>query len=76
MTWLLFQKRGVLILTVRQRFVLSPQIFLGFIFISMSVASDLGDALFTPMSVFVPEDLKPFLTIDHVNMIRSSGIFF
>lgn len=36
----------------------------------------LKDALFTPMSVFVPEDLKPFLTIDHVNMIRSSGIFF
>ena len=26
-----------------------------------------GDSNFTPQSVFVPEDLKPFLAIDHIN---------
>ena len=42
----------------------------GFIFISLKGVS------FYLILVFVPEDLKPFLTVHHVNIICSSGIYF
>jgi len=33
------------------------------------------DSLFSPFSILVPEDLKPFLLYEHVKIIASCGIF-